>query len=106
MKNLILLSLILIGCNGNKPKTENSYETDVKIDSIIQQSQKNISTVDSTNKKSDSTITGKVEKTIKQISSLKEENKKLKIENNVLKVKLNDIDNSGKPFELLPVSNN
>jgi len=108
MKKLYVLStLLVLGCsNHNNEKNIEKNETSFQIDSIIQQSQKNLSTVDSANKKSDSTITGKVEKTVKQITTLKEENKQLKIENNALKTQLNDINTFGEPFKLLPVSNN
>ena len=93
-----------MGCqNPTEPKKEND-EAFKTIDSIIGESQKNLLILDSTSKRTDSTITGKVEKTIKQISTLKEENTKLKKENEALKDKLDDISNDGKPFELLPVS--
>lgn len=93
-----------MGCqNPTQIKKEND-ETFTSIDSIIGESQKNLVILDSTSKRTDSTITGKVEKTVKQISTLKEENTKLKKENEALKDKLDDIGNGGKPFELLPVS--
>ena len=93
-----------MGCqNPTQIKKEND-ETFTSIDSIIGQSKKNLVILDSTSKRTDSTITGKVEKTVKQISTLKEENTKLKKENEALKDKLDDIGNGGKPFELLPVS--
>lgn len=93
-----------MGCqNPTEIKKEND-ETFTSIDSIIGQSKKNLVILDSTSKRTDSTITGKVEKTVKQISTLKEENTKLKKENEALKDKLDDIGNGGKPFELLPVS--
>lgn len=99
-----LLGTLLIGCNDNNTsKTENN-ETYSAIDSIIGQSQKNLTVLDSTSKRTDSTITGKVEKTVKQISTLKEENTKLKKENESLKDKLDDATDVGKPFKLLPVS--
>lgn len=100
-----LLSTLLIGCNDNHTsKTENN-ETYTAIDSIIGQSKKNLVGLDSTIKRTDSTITGKVEKTVKQISTLKEENTKLKKENENLKSKLDDANDVGQPFKLLPVSN-
>ena len=99
-----LLSMLVIGCNSNNtPKIEKN-ETYSAIDSIIGQSQKNLTVLDSTSKRTDSTITGKVEKTVKQISTLKEENTKLKKENEALKDKLDDATDVGKPFKLLPVS--
>lgn len=93
-----------MGCqNPTEIKKEND-ETFTSIDSIIGQSKKNLVILDSTSKRTDSSITGKVEKTVKQITTLKEENTKLKKENEALKDKLDDISNDGKPFELLPVS--
>lgn len=103
----LVLILLLVSCSTYK--TENYDERNnlkTSIDSMIEQSQKGILSADSAIKKSDSTITGKVEKTVEQITALKSENKQLKIENHVLKAQLNDINNSGEYFELLPVSNN
>lgn len=104
MKYTILFLLIIIGCQSPNVTKQENDETYSNIDSIIGESQKNLLILDSTSKRTDSTITGKVEKTVKQISTLKEENTKLKKENESLKNKLDDISNTGKPFELLPVS--
>ena len=93
-----------MGCSSPNQTKLNQDETFTTIDSIIGENQKNLLILDSTSKRTDSTITGKVEKTVKQISTLKEENTKLKKENEALKDKLDDIGNGGKPFELLPVS--
>lgn len=105
MKKLYLLSLLaMLGCSSNETKIEEN-ETFKALDSVIEQNKKNIVTVDIASKKSDSSITKKIEKTVKQINILKEENKQLKKENNDLKIKLNDATDVGKPFKLLPVSN-
>ena len=104
MKYTLLLLILVLGCSSpseTKIKEDETYST---IDSIIGQNQKNLTVLDSTNKRTDSTITGKVEKTVKQISTLKEENTKLKKENEALKDKLDDATDVGKPFKLLPVS--
>ena len=94
-----------MGCTSpTETKIENN-ETYSAIDSIIGQSKKNLVGLDSTIKRTDSTITGKVEKTVKQIQTLKEEVKQLKEENNELKAKVNDANDVGKPYKLLPVSN-
>ena len=105
MKYTLLLFLLILGCSSpNETKIEKD-EAYSAIDSIIGKSQKNLIGLDSTSKRTDSTITGKVEKTVKQISNLKEENTKLKKENEALKDKLDDATDVGQPFKLLPVSN-
>ena len=54
-----------MGCTSpTETKIENN-ETYSSIDSIINQSKKNLVGLDSTIKRTDSTITGKVEKTVK-----------------------------------------
>ena len=101
----ILLLIMVIGCNSNNtPKIEND-ETIQKLDSIINQTEQNLITLDQASKASDSSINQKVEKTVKQITTLKQEVKTLKEENNALKTQINDANDAGKPFKLLPVSN-
>lgn len=99
------LLLLLIGCqSSDNVKIEtNEYQA---LDSVIQQSQKNFVTVSEANKRGDSSITKKVEKTVNQITTLKQEVKELKQENNALKTQLDIVTDSGKPFKLLPVSDN
>lgn len=104
MKYALLLLTLVLGCSSPSETKIEQDETNSTIDSIIGQSQKNLIVLDSTSKRTDSTITGKVEKTVKQISTLKEENTKLKKENEALKDKLDDAIDVGKPFKLLPVS--
>ena len=104
MKYKLLFLLIIIGCQSPNVIKQENNETYSNIDSIIGENQKNLLILDSTSKRTDSSITGKVEKTVKQITTLKEENTKLKKENEALKDKLDVISNDGKPFELLPVS--
>jgi hypothetical protein len=104
MRYSLLLFLLILGCSSPNETKVKENETYSAIDSIIGQSQKNLTVLDSTSKRTDSTITGKVEKTVKQISTLKEENTKLKKENEALKDKLDDATDVGKPFKLLPVS--
>jgi len=100
-----LLFMLAIGCNSNNTSKIENDETIQKLDSIINQNEQNLTTLDQASKASDSSINQKVEKTVKQITTLKEENKQLKEENNALKDKLNDANDAGKPFKLLPVSN-
>jgi t-SNARE complex subunit (syntaxin) len=101
-----LLLLLVIGCNSNNTPKIETNESFNKIDSIINQSKQNNILLDQASRESDSSITQKVDKTVKQITTLKTEVKQLKAENNALKTKLNDASNAGEPFKLLPVSNN
>jgi TolA-binding protein len=100
---LLLLLIFLVGCSSPEVKTE-SNETQA-IDSILEQSERSFVTADSVGRESDEFVNSKVTKTVKQISTLKEEVKTLKAENNELKTKLDDAVDAGKPFQLLPVSN-
>jgi len=105
MKTLyFLLFLLILGCNSNNVSKIENDEKINKIDSILNQSKQNLISVDRANQKGDSSINQKVEKTVKQITTLKTEVKQLKAENNALKDKLNDANDAGKPFKLLPVS--
>ena len=105
MKQLLFVFLILlVGCSSPETNIQDN-ETPQAVDSILEQSQRSFVTADSVGRKSDQFINTKVAKTVKQITTLKEEVKTLKAENNELKVKLDSVDDVGKPFSLLPVSN-
>ena len=104
-KILIIFSMLLASCVSNNTKIETDEEFK-NLDSIIQESQKNLTSTSEASKRSDSSISEKVEKTVKQITTLKQEVKTLKQENNALKTQLNDNVSSGQPFKLLPVSDN
>lgn len=99
-----LLLLLIVSCGTPSVQKMEINETDTNIDSIINQSRENLILLDQASRESDSSIAKKVEKTVKQITTLKEEVKQLKTENNALKIKVDDADDAGKPFELLPVS--
>lgn len=102
----LLLLFLVIGCKSTNKEIkieENEYKN---IDTILKRNQENFIAVNSASKKSDSVISKKVEKTVSQIGTLKQEVKQLKEENNDLKIKVDDANNIGKPFRLLPVSNN
>ena len=102
-----LLFLLLIGCGSDKTEKIVENETDTKFDSIINKSQENITLVAGASRKSDSTITGKVEKTVKKIAKMEKEIKQLKEENNELKKILYDIDNDrGQPYIIRTISDN
>jgi TolA-binding protein len=102
MRLVFLLLIFLVGCSS--PETNIQSNETQTIDSILEQSQRSFVTADSVGRKSDELINSKITKTAQQISTLKEEVKTLKEENNELKVKLDSVDDVGKPFQLLPVS--
>jgi len=103
MKYLIVLLIVLNSCS-NVSEDNNTTDTS-SIDSIINKSKENQSITNDLNKKSDSTVSGKVEATVKKIDHLETQVKQLKEENNDLKEKLLDATNdNGKPFRLEPVS--
>ena len=99
---VILISL-LISCNSNTETTQTD-NYDAKIDSILIQSQENTTLVAGASRKSDSTITGKVEKTVKKIQKMETEIKQLKQENNELKNQLDDNNDDGKPYRISTIS--
>lgn len=104
MRLLFVFLILLVGCNSPETNIQDN-ETPQAVDSILEQSQRSFVTADSVGRESDQFINTKVTKTVKQITTLKEEVKTLKAENNELKVKLDDAVDAGKPFQLLPVSN-
>jgi hypothetical protein len=79
----IALLVAALGCSSPEKEIEKD-ETISTIDSIIGQNQKNLIVLDSTSKRTDAAITGKVEKTVKQITTLKQENLELKTEKMLL----------------------
>ena len=60
--------MLAIGCNSNNTSKIENDETIQKLDSIINQNEQNLVTLDQASKASDSSINQKVEKTVKQIS--------------------------------------
>ena len=104
MRLLFVFLILLAGCDSPETNIQDN-ETPQAVDSILEQSQRSFVTADSVGRESDRFINTKVTKTVKQITTLKEEVKTLKAENNELKVKLDSVDDVGKPFSLLPVSN-
>lgn len=100
-----LISLLVVACQSNKQESKNQENEYENVDTILQRNKDNFISVGRASEKSDSSISKKVEKTVKQINNLKEEVKQLKEENNELKAKVDDANDIGKPFQLLPVSN-
>lgn len=101
MKKILLLSLLFLGCSTNETEVDLSVDL---TDSVLVKSQENLTKASEINKQGDSSITGKVEKTAQKIEVMEKQITKLKQENNELKTKLNDANDAGEPFELLPVS--
>lgn len=97
-----LLLILLVGCSA--PEKNLNVNENSKVDSVIEHSKKNFVSADSVSRQSDSFINKKVIKAVDQITTLKQEVKTLKEENNVLKTKLDDPTDDSKPFQLLPVS--
>jgi len=94
MKYVVALTaLLFMGCNS---KTEQVNINDyAKFDSIITKSQQNLEIANGVSKKSDSLVTGKIEKTAQKITKLNE-----------LKEKLNDLDDDGSSFRIRAISDN
>lgn len=101
MKKLLLISLLFLGCSTNEIEVDLSVDS---TDSVLVKSQENLTKANEINKQGDSSITGKVEKTVQKIQVMEKQITKLKQENNELKTKLNDVNDAGEPFKLLPVS--
>lgn len=105
MKKLIFFCFLLLSCKSNTSKMETVDNTSSTIDSLIQQSKINSEVAQEASSKSDSAITGKVEKTVKKIQKMENEIKELKKENNELKKILYDIDNDrGEPYDIRTIS--
>lgn len=101
---LTLITLIfLYGCNNNEDVRTSSG---LNIDSLIEQNSKNFIKANEASKKSDTTITTKVDNTVKKIEKLETEIQQLKEENNELKNNLNDANDGGKPYRIRSISNN
>ena len=107
IKTVIYIStIVMIACNNpsdfSATAVKDKYE---KLDSVLIKSKSNITSVGRANQKSDSTISTKVEKTVKKIEVLHNEVVVLKKENNELKAKLGDtVVRVNKRFNLLPVN--
>lgn len=106
MKYAIAFAALLLASCTHPETSKTELNESSKLDSILTKSQQNLTIVGGANQKSDSLVTGKVEKTVQKIGHLETQVKELKAENNELKVKLNDATDNGKPYSGLPISNN
>ncbi len=97
-----ILLISIIGCGDNSPVITNSG---VNVDSLIEKNKETFKTATEASKKSDTTITNKVDNTVKKIVKMEGEIKQLKAENNELKNNLDDVNDDGKPFIIRSVSN-
>lgn len=100
---LFLILISIFSCNENKPVITSDG---VNVDSLLLINSVNTHVVSESSKKSDTMITTKVDKTVQKIGNLETQINELKQENNELKGKLDDANDVGKPFRILPVSNN
>ena len=98
---IILVSLF--SC-GDKSTVKTSSGVDV--DSLIEKSGKTYVSANEANKKSDTAITNKVDKTVEKIGQLENEIKQLKAENDELKDKLDAANDGGRPYRIRSISNN
>lgn len=103
MRLSILVLSVLIGCSTPVQQPINEYTA---ADSILKKSQLNAVTLNETSTKSDTSISSKVDKTVKKIAKMEGEIKQLKQENNELKTKLDDANDDGEPFNIRTISNN
>lgn len=110
---IVILALFIFSCTNKDYVENNNKEQYSVLDSVVSNSKNNIQVVAKQSQKSDSVITNKIIKTVTKIESLnqevtilKKENHAIKTENNMLKDKLNSINDTGKPYKLLPISNN
>lgn len=106
MKYVVALAaLLFMGCSDSQIEETNTNEY-ATIDSLIGKSEQSLSIVGGANKKSDSIVTGKVEKTVKKIKKMETEIKELKAENNELKDKLDASNDDGEPYIIRTISDN
>jgi hypothetical protein len=85
MKYILLIATIFfIACNNLETKETLNTETYGSIDSIIGKSKQNLTIATGANQKSDSLVTGKIDKTVQKIANL--ENQVASLQNEVKKV--------------------
>lgn len=98
---LIGFIFILIGCQDNKTVEKSE---DYKIDTLIENNKQNFLLGEDANIKSELLIKRKVESIINRMDNMNGEIKTLKTENHELKTIISDTGGIGRPFILLPIS--
>lgn len=109
MIRLTILSVLAVIGTCNAPKQEKTETNEfTNIDSLLQRSKENAIVLDEASRKSDTSIAGKVEKTVKKMAVMEKQIIQLKAENNELKEQIDSVytDNAdaGKPFNIRSVS--
>jgi hypothetical protein len=104
---IIIISVLLISCNSQTQSVDATKATptdlDTSIENLMKSSQTNSASALTVSGEADKAVTKKVEKTVKTITTLKQEVQTLKQENNELKSKIDSAAaDLGKPFSLLP----
>jgi len=105
MKNLFILVTLVSLLSCGQENTLKS-KSGVDVDSLLEKNSETFTIVNNVNRKSDSTITNKVDNTVKKIGQLENEIKELKEENNELKSKLDNSNDAGRPFNIRTISDN
>ena len=106
MKYIVALAaLLFMGCNNSQTEAVNVNDY-AEFDSLITKSEQSLAIASGANKKSDSLVTGKIDKTVKKITKLETEIKELKAENNELKNQLDASDDNGEPYIIRTISDN
>jgi len=98
---LIGFILIFIGCQQNKTIEKNEES---KVDTILEKSMINLTLGKDVNIKSEELIKNKVQSIINRMDNMNGEIKTLKTENHELKTIISDTGSNGRPFVILPIS--
>ena len=102
---IIIILVLLASCGTQSTDTTKPTDLDTSIENLMKSSESNSASALTVSGEADKAVTKKVEKTVKTITTLKQEVQTLKQENNELKSKIDSAAaDHGKPFSLLPVS--
>ncbi|CAB4143445.1 hypothetical protein UFOVP449_190 [uncultured Caudovirales phage] len=98
-----IILTIFVSCSENSNMT---VAPNKEIDSLLDRNKNTTVILEQINRKSDSTIVSKIEKTVQKIGKLETEVKKLKAENNELKDRIDDANDDGVPYRIRTISDN